>query len=304
MMNKTARFLDYVEIKTKITSVFPFLMALAYLVSSSYTIDARRTLVFFIGMLFFDMSATTINNYFDTKKNNQKLKLSRLSAKVITALLLLISVFFGVYLVALTDVVVLLLGGLCFLFGVLYSFGPVPISHGPYSEIVSGFFYGFVIPAIVFYINMPVGGLLAYAVRGGVLTVQVCVVPVIGLLLLALVPFCLTANIMLANNICDTARDIAVGRYTLPYYIKKKALVLFSAFYYIAYFCVLVMVIAGFLTPLSLLVLLTLIPVQKNINKFNKKQIKEETFIISINNFLLVITAHIILIFAGGILLR
>jgi hypothetical protein len=34
LMNKAARFLSYVEIKTKITSVFPFLMPLAFLYSS------------------------------------------------------------------------------------------------------------------------------------------------------------------------------------------------------------------------------------------------------------------------------
>jgi 1,4-dihydroxy-2-naphthoate octaprenyltransferase len=302
-MNKAARFLSYVEIKTKITSVFPFLMTLAFLFSSGYKIDARRTLIFFIGMFFFDLTATTINNYFDTKKNRQKLDVSRFSAKVITGLLLLVSIFFGLYLFYLTDIVVLFLGGLCFLFGVVYSFGPVPISHGPYGELISGFFYGFVIPAILFYINMPAGGLLAYSLSGGILTAQVSVWPVIGLLLLSIAPFCLTANIMLANNICDVAKDVNVGRYTLPYYLKDYALLVFSALYYIAYLSIIVMVIFSLLTPLSLLVLLTIIPVQKNINAFNKKQIKEETFIVSIKNFLMIIIAHIIFIFLGGMLL-
>ena len=301
-MNRAARFLSYVEIKTKITSVFPFMLTLAFLFSSGYKVDPRRTMIFFVGMFFFDLTATTINNYYDTKKNRQKLPLSRFGARIVTILLMLVSVFFGLYLFYLTDIVVLFLGGLCFLFGIVYSFGPVPISHGPYGEVISGFFYGFVIPAILFYINMPPGGLLVYALSGGILTTQVSIRPVIGLLLLSVVPFCLTANIMLANNICDVEKDVAVGRYTLPYYLKYDALLLFSVFYYLAYFSVIFMVIFGFVTPLSLLILLTLIPVLKNVSRFNKKQIKEETFIISIQNFLLMIITHTILIFLGGIL--
>ncbi|NLT12725.1 MAG: hypothetical protein GXY05_00125, partial [Clostridiales bacterium] len=39
--------------------------------------------------------------------------------------------------------------------------------------------------------------------------------------------------------------------------------------------------------------------VQKNIAVFFRRQVKEETFIVSIKNFLLIISAHIILIAAG-----
>src|SRR5690606_9421235 len=108
---------------------------------------------------------------------------------------------FGLYLVYLSDLVVLLLGMLCFFCGIIYSFGPVPISHGPYGEIISGFFYGLVIPAILFYINVPGGTLFSYALAAGKLSVVIEIRAATGLLLLSIVPFCLTANIMLANNI-------------------------------------------------------------------------------------------------------
>jgi 1,4-dihydroxy-2-naphthoate octaprenyltransferase len=45
--------------------------------------------------------------------------------------------------------------------------------------------------------------------------------------------------------------------------------------------------------------LVTAIPVQKNINLFTKKQSKEETFIVSIKNFITIISVHTVLIFAG-----
>lgn len=296
------RTLNYFEIKTKITSVFPFLMGVAYLQLSGYEIDLLKTVVFFLGMFCFDLTATTINNYNDTKKNHQTLQFGRRMAMAILFLLFAISVSLGLVLVYLTDPLVLLLGVLCFFFGVIYSYGPVPISHGPYGELVSGFFYGVVIPAILIYINVPEGGLFSYALEGGMLSVILDIRSVAGLLLLSVVPFCLTANIMLANNICDVKRDVAVNRYTLAYYLDKKALWLFAALYYMVYLSVIVMVAAGFLSPLSLILLISLIPVQKNINLFFKKQVKEETFIVSIKNFLIVIILHTLLIFGGSFL--
>lgn len=301
-MTVIKRFLSYVEIKTKITSVFPFLMTLAYLFSKGTSITLRPTLVFFLGMVCFDLTATTINNYFDTKKNHQTLQFRRGTALAITVLLFFISTALGIYLVYLTDTVVLILGGLCFLFGVLYSFGPIPISHSPLGEIVSGLFYGLLIPVIIVYINAPGGELLSYTVREGRLLIDLDIRASVSLILLSVVPFCLTANIMLANNICDLSHDVKVGRFTLAYYLKEHSLKLFSLLYYLAYLSVIIMVAAGFLSPLSLILLATIIPVQININIFRTRQIKEETFIISIKNFLLIIITHTILIFAGGLL--
>lgn len=296
------RFLSYVEIKTKITSVFPFLMGLAYLYSSGYRVDPLKTTVFFLGMFCFDLTATTINNYYDTKKNRQTLQFARPTAKAIMVALFAVSVVLGLFLVYLSDPVVLLLGALCFFFGIIYSWGPVPISHGPYGELVSGLFYGLLIPAILLCINLPEGGLFSYMLDDWKLSVVLNIKSVAGLLMLSVVPFCLTANIMLANNICDVERDVAVNRYTLAYYLGKKALRLFAALYYAAYLSVIAMVAVGLLSPLSLILLLSLVPVQKNINLFLKRQTKEETFIVSIKNFLIVIILHTLLIYLGSFL--
>jgi 1,4-dihydroxy-2-naphthoate octaprenyltransferase len=300
-MSIIQKFLDYAEIKTKITSVLPFLMTLAYLLTTGRPVDPLRSAVFFLGMLLFDLTATTINNYSDTKKDSQPLPFSRRTALTITVVLLLLSVFFGIYLVTLTDIAVLALGGLCFLFGILYSYGPLPISHGPYGEVISGFFYGILIPAILVYINDPTG-LVSYTLSLQHITLDIQVIPAFGLALLAVVPFCLTANIMLANNICDVARDVEVHRYTLAFYLKHKALYVFAGLYYVAYLSVIALVAFGYLPWLSLLMLVTLIPVQKNINRFFKKQIKEETFIVSIKNFILILLTHAALIAAGSFL--
>lgn len=295
------KVLSYVEIKTKITSVFSFFLGLSYLYSSGYKIDPLKTIVFFWGMFFFDLTATAINNYCDTKKNHQTLQFRRPIALAILLSLFVISVILGLLLVYLSDLAVLLLGMLCFFFGIIYSFGPVPISHGPYGEIVSGFFYGLVIPTILIYINVPEGDLFYYFIDGGRLSVILNIKSIIGLIMLSIVPFCLTANIMLANNICDVKHDLAVNRYTLAHFLGSKSLWLFAALYYIAYLSVIGMVVAGFISPFSLFLLISLIPVQKNINLFFKKQVKEETFIVAIKNFLIVIILHTLLIFLGGL---
>ena len=293
------RFFHYVELRTKITSVFSFLMGLAYLFASGYRIEPLKSAVFFGGMFCFDLTATMLNNYCDAKNNRQPLPFSRHTAKALLLLLLAVSGALGLYLVYLSDLVVLFLGLLCFFFGIIYSYGPVPISHGPYGELVSGFFYGLVIPAILFYINVPGGGFFSYTLAGGNLSIVVDLRAATGLLLSSIVPFCLTANIMLANNICDRERDVAVGRYTLAFYLGRKALWLFTALYYIAYLSVVVLVGLGFLSPLSLFLLLSVFPVQRNIKRFLAQQSKEETFTVAVQNYLMVMILHTVLIFLG-----
>ena len=301
-MNTIKQFLSYVEIKTKITSVLTFLMTLAYLYAAGNHINVLRSLVFFAGMLLFDLTATAINNYCDTKNNHQTLQFRRRTALIIVIALLAVSTALGLYLVALTDAAVLLLGALCFLFGIMYSFGPVPISHGPYGEVISGFFYGVLIPALLVYINSAPGELFTYTLGSGRLVAELDIAAAAKLLLLAVVPFCLTANIMLANNICDVAHDVRVNRFTLAYYLKRYSLHLFAGLYYLAYLSVIAMVAFRLVSPLSLLLLLTLIPVQKNIRHFYQRQNKEETFIVSIQNFILIIVTHTVLILLGGLL--
>jgi len=282
------RFLSYVEIKTKITSLFAFLLSLAYLIYRGQAINWLNTAVFFASMFIFDLTTTAINNYIDTKTNDQELQFKRRNALAIIYLLFGISAALGLYLVYMTDIVVLLLGGLCFLTGVLYTYGPVPISRQPLGEILSGVFYGLFIPFIMLYINMPKDSIIALGLGWDRISLEIGVAPMLAVLLLSVAPVCTTANIMLANNICDVEKDIAVKRYTLPYYLGKRSLQLFAMLYYLCYAAVVAMVILKLLSPLCLLILLTLWPVQKNIKMFFGRQEKAVTFITSIKNYVLI----------------
>lgn len=295
------RFLSFVEITTKITSIFPFLMVLAYLFYKNKPINWNLTVIFFVSMLVFDLAVTAINNYVDTKTNQQVLQFKRKNALMAIMVLLAIATAFGLYLAYLTDIVVLFLGGLCFIYGVFYTYGPVPISRQPYGEVLSGLFYGYFIPLILLYINMPKGTYLTLDISLKTINLSINIMPFITIGLLGFAPFCTTANIMLANNICDLENDIAVKRYTLPFYLENKSIQLFAAVYYFTYPVVIIMIALKILAPLCLLYLFTLIPVQRNIRVFSKKQEKGETFIVSVKNYVIIMGALTILIFVSGL---
>jgi 1,4-dihydroxy-2-naphthoate octaprenyltransferase len=78
----------------------------------------------------------------------------------------------------------------------LYSAGPKPISSLPLGEVVSGIVMGGVLTCVCFY---------AVTLSFSSAVVALAVVPTVAI-----------AQIMLTNNTCDTARDRAAGRRTLP----------------------------------------------------------------------------------------
>ncbi len=295
------KFLDYVELRTKITSLFAFLMTIAYLLYKEEKINIKLTLLFFTSMFLFDMTTTAINNYIDSKQDPDSMYYKKGLALGIILFLLGLSTVLGIYLAYLTDIVILLAGGMCFVFGVLYTYGPVPISRQPLGEVLSGFFYGVMIPFIIIYINTPTGQLLNLQYSLESVSVEVKVVPILTVLLFAVVPFCTTAAIMLANNICDVEKDIKVKRHTLPYYIGEKANYLFAALYYISYGAILLMVVLKVLPITCMLTLLTIFFVQKNIKLFLKKQEKSVTFVLSIKNYLLIMGSNAVFICLGAI---
>lgn len=295
------RFLDYVEIRTKITSLYAFIMTIAYLFYLKQAINIKLTIVFFLAMFLIDLATTAINNYIDTKTNHQTLQFDRKTALTIVIIMLVISIILGIYLAVATDLVVLILGGTCFLCGVFYTFGPLPISRQPLGEIFSGIFYGFFIPFILLYINMPKGTYIDLQFVDYSINLKINILPILKVILLSVTPVCATANIMLANNICDLEKDIEVKRHTLPYYIGKKSLKLFAMLYYITYIATIAMVVFKVLPPIHLIFLLSIIPVQKNIKYFNEKQEKSTTFIYSIKNFLIIMNVNCLTIFLCGL---
>lgn len=313
---RVSSFLKLVEIQTKVASVIPFLLGSAYAVYRFNHFNAKNFILMFISLIAFDMATTAINNYIDFKKANKtygygyeshnaivrdKLKESNVVITIFTLLLVAVSAGFMLYLN--TNVVVLLLGMLSFLVGILYTFGPVPISRMPLGEIFSGFFMGFVIIFISTYIHVDHLDLVSILYEQSLLLIKINVKELILIFLVSLPAIIGIANIMLANNICDVEDDIENKRYTLPIYIgRDKALNLFRALYYIAYVDIIVLILLKISPIFSLMVLLTIIPVYKNIKVFMNKQTKKDTFVTAVKNFVLM-NISIALIFGIGILI-
>jgi 1,4-dihydroxy-2-naphthoate octaprenyltransferase len=294
---KMKRFLDYVEIRTKITSTFTFLMSLAILLYQKQSIRWDLTCVFFASMFLFDLTTTAINNYIDTKSNGQLLPFSRKTALYIIYILFGLSTVLGLYLAFMTDIVILLTGGICFLCGIFYTYGPVPISRQPLGEVLSGAFYGILIPFLIFYINTPEGTYLLFSVSFEKVLIELKIVPILILLLIAIIPFCTTANIMLANNICDLEKDILVKRHTLPYYIGRKALYLYAGLYYLTYLAAIALILLKIIPTLCVLSVFTIFMVQRNIRKFFELQDKRKTFILAIKNFMIIMGGNTLCIY-------
>jgi len=301
-------FFKLVEIQTKVASLIPFLLGTVYTLYHFNNFDFKNFILMLISLLAIDMATTAINNFIDYKRANKtsgynyeshnaivkdKLKESRVKAIILS--LLVIAVLFGIILVLNTNLIVLILGGISFGVGILYSFGPLPISRTPLGEVFSGVFMGFVITFISIYIHLFDQNLVSLFYEGGLLSIKVNLMELIYLWLISIPLVCGIANIMLANNICDINDDLENNRYTLAIYLgKDKALGLFKILYYLVYLDLVILLVLRVIPITSLLTFLTLFPVKRNIDRFVEKQSKKETFILAVKNFVLINSVQVL----------
>lgn len=314
MMSKK-EFIELVELRTKLASVFPFLTALCYSFILFKEINLLNMCLFFIGMLSFDMATTVMNNLMDYVKaknsdyrnHHNVIGTSSLTVKKawqVFGILFAVAAVFGIVLVARTNILLLMVGTLCFFIGVFYTFGPIPISRMPLGEVLSGFTMGFGIFWITVFLNVPEGTIFAgVQLDGSILTMQLDIVAQLKVFLLSLPLVCTIANIMLSNNICDLETDITNHRYTLVYYIgKKQALVVYQMLYAIALGAVLLAVLLGVVPWMLLGVLVVGIPIYKQIQQFKAVQDKKTTFALAIKNMVMIHSLQIILLLVAILL--
>ncbi|UQZ33955.1 1,4-dihydroxy-2-naphthoate polyprenyltransferase [Paenibacillus sp. PK3_47] len=299
-------FLRFVELPTKVASVIPFLMGSLYALYRFEDFYILRFALMFVSLLSFDMATTAINNYYDYKKASKthgygyethnaivhyKLKETTVVATII--ILLLLAAGGGIALVTQVGLLVFLLGGLSFLIGILYSFGPIPISRMPLGELFSGLFMGFVIIFISAYIHSD-QSVVTLLLQNGWIDLHINILEVLYLFWFSVPAILGIAGIMLANNICDIEDDVENRRYTLPVYIgRKNALLLFKLLYYVSYLDLIVLLLLGVNPVLVVLLLITLVPLRHNIALFQEKQEKATTFILSVKNFVLISLARV-----------
>ena len=309
-------FFQLVEIKTKVASVFPFFIGSFFTLYAFGEFDIINGLIMFLGMLIFDMTTTAINNYIDyiraVKKEGYgyevhnaigRYNLNPKHVKYLIFLMLAISTALGLILVMRTDLLVLILGMLCFAIGILYTFGPLPISRTPLGEIFSGLTMGLLLTFISIYVHIYNQGLIDIHLTTNQVFFSFNYIKLFGIGLICIPMIFTIANIMLANNLCDMEDDLINKRYTLPLYIgSNKGLIIWQTLYFMSYVAIIVAVCIHILPVTCLLTLLTFNKVIQNINVFKAKQEKQSTFIIAIQNFLMINGVYLITLIIGCIL--
>lgn len=295
-----AAFFKYVEIQTKVASVFPYLVGTLYALYRFDTFDGPAALLMLGSLLLIDMATTAVNNYQDYRK--AKLKegygyeihnavvahgLSRKEALGTIFGLLAAALVLGILLVLRTGPLTLLIGIIAAGIGMLYSFGPASINRTPYGEAISGITMGFGIVFLLAYVHA--GEMIASLVLGtGRWSLTVDPQELLGLILISLPLVTGIANIMLANNLCDLEEDERNHRLTLVVAIgRKRGLVLFKWLYVAGFAGTALAAVLGFLPIFALLLPLALVPILKNVSVFSADPHKGRTFVLAVKNFVL-----------------
>lgn len=306
------QFLNLVEIRTKLASFIPFMLGTAYAIYRYNVFNLTNFIIMFISLITIDMATTAINNYVDNTKGyespDEKLiaqyGINKSKVQIIIYTLLAIATTTGIILTLKTNIVVLFIGIISFIVGIFYTFGPIPISRMPLGEVFSGVIEGLLLIFLSVYVQIYDTNIIVLAYENNILNIAINLYEVLIIFLVSVPSMLGISNIMLANNICDLEEDIKNNRFTLPYYIGKgNALNLFKILYYMGYIDVIILVILKILPIASLLILLTFIVINKNIKLFAERPVKNENFVLSVKNFVLVNASQIIII-ALAILIR
>lgn len=312
-MNKSTKglslpvFLEFVEMKTKVASVFPMILGILWSLYRYQVFNWLNTLLFVLAVLSFDMCTTAINNSMDYHKAKDetyrqesnvigKFSLDFRQMIGIVFALLIFSVIISLVLVWRTSWLLLPMGALCFLIGIFYTFGPIPLSRMPLGEVFSGVTMGFGIFFLAVFIQQP-DLLLTSQVSGQWMTLQFSWTKIIEIIFISIPLVTLIANIMLANNTCDLEEDIRNHRYTLVYYIgKKNALKLYFVLASLPWLLWIIYCLIGFLPIWALVGLIAVWPAYKSLETFLKKQVKRETFIEAVKSFVLFALLYVVIL--------
>ena len=103
----------------------------------------------------------------------------------------------------------------------------------------------------------------------------------------------LIAGIMLANNTCDLEVDIRNHRFTLVYYLgKARAVALYTGLQVLPWLILLGLALTGRLPVWGLVTFAGLAMHWPKVAAFRAKQVKRETFVLSVQSFVLVASLY------------
>ncbi|EXJ23763.1 putative prenyltransferase, contains 1,4-dihydroxy-2-naphthoate octaprenyltransferase domain protein [Alkalibacterium sp. AK22] len=293
-----SQFLRFVDIRTKFTSMLPVCLGVALSIYYFEAFNFLNTLVFFIAAAFLDFSTTAINVLIDYRtaatdafrKEHNIIGIENIPESIVVKYIygmLTFSFLLGMFLVFRTNLILLLIGLVCFMIGIFYTYGPIPISRMPLGELLSGPPLGFGIILIAVLINAPDQLVLDLSFNQTNFILQGDWYALLVVFFVSLPQVLLISNIVLANNICDLEQDLENKRYTLAHHIGvEKSIRLYNGLTYGAYAALAIPIVFGWLPPVMIAVYATLIFVRRQVKLFNEKQIKAETFVTSVKSFL------------------
>lgn len=291
-------FLEFVELRTKVASVFPMFIGILWAIYHYQTFNFFNTILFILAVVSFDMCTTAINNTMDYKKaldtdykeQDNVIGVNKLNFQQMVYIilgLLAFSIVVSLVLVWRTDITLLPLGILCFLIGIFYTFGPMPLSRLPLGELFSGVTMGFGIFFLAIFIQSP-SLLISSHLSKSLYQINLVWLEIVKTGFLSLPLICLIANIMLANNLCDYEQDVKNGRYTLVHYIgKARGITLYTFLNLTPWILWTIYPLAGLLPKWIWLGLVLIFMNLKFLKSFRKQQVKRLTFVNSIKSFVL-----------------
>lgn len=292
------KFKALVQIQTIIISALPYIIGSVMASYYYHNFNLVYSLWLFLAVICFHLAVNGHNQYTDytrykqkhiTSYNNilEKFNITKSWARKIIIILTLISAIIGITLSIKVGWIILLIGILSYLIGYCYSGGPYPILKTPFGEPASGITMGYNITFLGLYINM-------YNVHPFDNFFWAKAIIVAGPAIFVI------ANVMLANNICDVAEDVKIGRKTLPYYTgRKTALTILCGYYVLAYIFLILGIVLKYLPVITLGSLLTIPLVYHTTKTFVKNPHKESTFTGILVNVLLVLISEIIFSLVG-----
>lgn len=290
--------LEFVEIKTKLASLMPMMAGFLWTYLYYGQLKWLNTVIFFLAAILYDMTVTAINNTMDFYKAKDvdykyqenvigKYHLDFKMMVGFTLTLLGLSLILSLILVTLTDFILILIGGLFYIIGITYTFGPLPTSRTPFGELLAGTTMGFGIFFLAVFVNRYDYLLTS---RWTSETIQIIFYwrDIFQALFMSLPFVALIANIMLANNTCDLDTDRRNGRFTLVHYIgRHQAVRLYQVLSAIPWLCWALYILAGQLPFWSLVCMSGIYPHYLSVRRFSQQQIKSLTFAESLRSFLL-----------------
>ncbi|MCJ7842709.1 1,4-dihydroxy-2-naphthoate polyprenyltransferase [Lederbergia sp. NSJ-179] len=219
-----------------LTAAFvPVLLGTA-LAANHYAIHIPLFIAMLLASLLIQAATNMFNEYFDFTRgldheesvgiggaivrNGVKPKTVLTLAFVLFAIALLL----GVYISLESSLWIAVVGFVCMLVGYFYTGGPYPIAYTPFGECMSGFFMGFVIIQISFFIQ-----------TGFISQMSIFISIPISVLI---------GSIMLSNNIRDLDDDKESGRKTIAILVgRKNAIKLLASMFIFSYLWIVFMVI-------------------------------------------------------------